>query len=358
MRLARVLWGVLLMLPMASCIRDTSLDTGEKPLVVVECILANSPEQTLRLCFTKGASREQLPLNEADARLYDVSADVEAGHFLPSGNGNWTLGYEPVPGHTYRLEVSVLGYEPVTSEQTVPEIDVKAYLFGAFQDSGQYQYDYHSYPLIVYEMESLPEYTWIYAMSWDERSGKRRIADNLCTDYPYVDNFNLTGELYNPPVDTVYQWGLEFHYALYWPLNGTNMHRKYLRIPHPEQVKRRWLVLSGDMEGEFPYEYTIAPYKLINDGLVENPKDGQGYVVFVAVSEDYDTYLTDAIRLQLLQESSDMSSLYLRENVYSNIRGGLGIFGAKTERKLVWMKEKSVFFDGPNNSEDPYLEGE
>lgn len=339
------LFLILLVLSIASsCIRDTSLDAGEEPPVVVECILANSPVQTLRLCFAKGLSREQSELTEAEAKLFDVTEDAEAGTFLPSGDGNWTLPYEPIPGHTYRLDVDVPGNERITAVQTMPEIDVRAVLYYPyFGDHDLYQYE--SFPLIVYEMASLPEFTWIYAMSWDARNGRRRIADNLCTDFPYVDNFNLTGEVYAPQVDTVFELGLENHYALYWPLTGANMHRKYLRIPHPERVEQAWMIVSGDMEGEFPYEYTTSPLRIVEDGLVEDPKEGQGYIVFVSVSEDYDTYLTDAIRIQSLQESSDMSSLYMRENVHSNIQGGLGLFGAKNERKLVWRNEKSVFFD-------------
>lgn len=339
------LFLILLVLSIASsCIRDTSLDAGEEPPVVVECILANSPVQTLRLCFAKGLSREQSELTEAEAKLFDVTEDAEAGTFLPSGDGNWTLPYEPIPGHTYRLDVDVPGNERITAVQTMPEIDVKAVFYFPIWNVYDY-YQYKSFPLIVYEMASLPEYTWIYAMSWDAQSGKRRIADNLCTDFPYVDNFNLTGEVYAPQVDTVFELGIENHYALYWPLTGANMHRKYLRVSHPERVEQTWMIVSGDMEGEFPYEYTTSPLRIIEDGLVKDPKDGQGYIVFVAVSEDYDTYLTDAIRIQSLQESSDMSSIYMRENIHSNILGGLGLFGAKNEQKLVWRNEKSVFFD-------------
>ncbi len=327
-----------------SCIRDTYMDSGEKPQVFIECILSNTPVQTLRLGFTKGASREYEPATEAEVRLYDVSESIVTGMFMPSDYGVLTLDYEPIPGHTYRIEVCVPGYETITAEQTMPEIKVKAVLYNGFQHYGE-SYEYNSDPLIVYELASLPEYTWIYAMSWDNSIGKRRITDNLCTDFPFVDNFNLTGEVYDPPVDTVMRWGYEFHYALYWPLKGANMHRKYLRIPHPEQVDKYWLIISGDMEGSFPYTYSSSPLRLIDDGIVDNPEDGQGYIVFTAVSKDYDTYLMDAMRIQSIQESNDMSSLYIRENIFSNIKGGLGLFGAKSEQKLTWMNEKQPIFD-------------
>lgn len=328
-----------------SCIRDIDMDSGEKPQVVIECILSNTPVQTLRLGLTKGASKELQPMTEAEVRLYDVSETIVAGVFMPSEDGVLTLEYEPIPGHTYRIEVCIPGYETITAEQTMPEIKIKAVYYNGFQHGGKPLYEYNSWPLIVYELATLPDYTWIYAMSWDNRIDKRRITDNLCTDFPFVDNFNLTGELYDPHVDTVMRWGYEFHDALYWPLKGANMHRKYLRIPHPEQVDKYWMIISGDMEGSFPYTYSTSPLQLTDDGIVDNPEDGQGYVVFTAVSKDYDTYLMDAIRIQSIQESNDMSSLYMRENIFSNIQGGLGLFGAKTEQKLTWMNEKQPFFD-------------
>lgn len=125
MHLVRNLLSALLVLSMTSCVRDTDLDSGEIPQVVVECILTNSSVQTLRLCYTKGASREREPLTEAEALLFDVSADANAGSFSFAGEDGWTLGYEPVAGHTYRLEVRVPGYDLITAEQTMPELTSK-----------------------------------------------------------------------------------------------------------------------------------------------------------------------------------------------------------------------------------------
>ena len=109
---------------LSSCVRDVIMDAKEKPKVVVSCILSNDPVQRLNLSFTKGASlSEAPPLTEAVATLYDLSLhnEMEAvGNFQRQSDGEWTLDYEAVPGHEYRLEVNVPGYEMIHAEQQMP----------------------------------------------------------------------------------------------------------------------------------------------------------------------------------------------------------------------------------------------
>ena len=74
-------YSLLLLLPLAiGCVRDVVLDAGEKPQVVVECVLTASSPQELRLSFTKGASLAEAPeLTEATARLTDLTDDYPGG---------------------------------------------------------------------------------------------------------------------------------------------------------------------------------------------------------------------------------------------------------------------------------------
>ena len=65
---------------LTSCVKEVTLDAGEKPAVVVECVLKNSDVQELRLNFTKGASEDEAdPLTEA------------IGEFKKSTGNLWTL---------------------------------------------------------------------------------------------------------------------------------------------------------------------------------------------------------------------------------------------------------------------------
>ncbi|MBR4794610.1 MAG: hypothetical protein IK038_13345, partial [Bacteroidaceae bacterium] len=58
-----LLIGSFLVLPpiLASCVKDVILDAMDEPQVVVDCILTDGSVQTLRLLYTKGASRAEAP---------------------------------------------------------------------------------------------------------------------------------------------------------------------------------------------------------------------------------------------------------------------------------------------------------
>jgi hypothetical protein len=54
----------------------------------------------------------------------------------------------------------------------------------------------------------------------------------------------------------------------------------------------------------------------------------------MSVSDVYDDYLKTALIMEEMQSSSDMSTIYLRDNLPSNIQGGVGIFGCKYAQTL------------------------
>ena len=84
-----------------------------------------------------------------------------------------------------------------------------------------------------------------------------------------------------------------------------------------------------------------------NNPKPDEPLGSKGGILFVSTSEDYDRYLQESIYYQQLQESDDMSSIYLRDNIFSNIVGGVGIFGAKTQCLEKWiMKDISYLSAG------------
>ena len=111
-----------LMLPLSSCVRDVIMDAEERPTIVVECVLTNSDTQELHLNFTKGASKAvAAPLTEAAATLTDLTEGQTVGEFRKSTGDLWTLDYQPVSNHQYRLEVQVPGYDLIYAEDTMPE---------------------------------------------------------------------------------------------------------------------------------------------------------------------------------------------------------------------------------------------
>ena len=135
-----------------------------------------------------------------------------------------------------------------------------------------YQVRHDSSPNTCYYIDSLGEETlWIYTP-----------AERIMTDCTAVDPFNQSGESY---------------------------HRKYLRIPSP------------------------AAYEPGCLHLYPNPENNSE-VVFMVCSEEYDRYLKDAFSYQIRLLINDVTTFYDPSNIYSNIRGGYGIFGARVNCEL------------------------
>lgn len=356
-----------------SCVRDMSLDADEKPTVVVECILNTSGVQELYLSFTKGASKEKAEsLTDAVATLIDITGSEIAGQFVKGKEGNlWTLNYSAVQGRRYRLEVQVPGYDLIWAEDTVPKMDIWA----AYPESDIWKFDvfgttvnpcseygpsqYRVDKLVTYYAPSLPDIAYVYAMNYNSETGCHEVAEHICTDYP-VDDFNLTGNVYDPPVAgrSLYRDMNPPCYRYRYvapPLRGDGLHRLFLRIKKDPDRKKKWFIVGGDFQGEFQLNIEEVTNSfgstdpalngmLKNKGKILELEDGKGYVCFVAVSEVYDHFIQEAYRFKEIKESADMSSIYIRANLPTNINGGIGLFGAMTEEKMQWYHRPSTDF--------------
>ena len=100
------------------------------------------------------------------------------------------------------------------------------------------------------------------------------------------------------------------------------------------------------MQGKYNCRDFYQIYYGDEGGLAEPLSPDEGYLEVSSVSKDLDTYMLDTYERLLLQESSDLSSIYLRDNSFTNIHGGLGIFGAKCSRKYQWSGEYEYVDDG------------
>ena len=320
---------------LCSCVRDVTLDAMDKPTVAVECVLTNSSPQTLRLAFTKGASQtEASPLVSVEASLIDLSEGQSIGLFQRGEDGVWTLDYAAVPEHNYRLEINVPGYELIWAEQTMPtlaELSCFSHIFSYYDSGGTSNPTYSKFCGTVFYASSLPNYTWIYGMNYNEETKSFEIADEICTDYEYVDNFNLTGNLYTPESGLTYNLGFECDGELYPSLAGKSIHRRFLRLE--KQASYEWFeiefVISGNFKGNYYYYL---------DKAKRGRSETEGYLESISVTDDYDRYLREAIAYQLKQESTDLTTIYQRENIYTNINGGIGIFGAQIKTVLQWLR--------------------
>lgn len=344
--------ATLLPVCLTSCVRDVILDAGENPQVVLDCILSNDDVQELHLCFTKGASRKEAePLTEAVATLIDLTESRTVGQFVKSEEKNlWTLDYSAIPNHYYRLEVQVPGHDLIYAEDTMPEsLDIYSLTWTEnLMDNmwGRPAFSFTDNLLCagtIFSFNSLPKYTLIYGMNYNPQTGRHEIADEIFTNLPVVDNFTITSEVYVPEivkwVDCPYYSG-DAVQSLYVNLKGVPKYKQYLLLNKEELDDHLFQFIDQEKEEYREYDFMIfgsftGDWYWCRSSMQQdfgNPSPTEGYLVFESLSENYLAYIRDAIHFMQMKESTDMSSIYLRDNLYTNVVGGLGIFAASSKQ--------------------------
>ncbi len=310
-----------------SCVREVAMDAMEEPQVVVECILTDESVQTLNLTYTKGSSRESVPeLSEAEASLTDLTEGKEAGRFSRSDDGSWQLDYTAIPSHNYRLEISIPGHEPILAEQEMPEVPSLDAEWDWWREDLPEDAKYRMVHGYVFSVGTLHSPVWFYGTNYPSMDSEGEMTENLATDYPDVDRFNEQSSQFfgGLTYDSYY-----FRPSAYPDLDGVAMnHRHYLRFPAREAERTEFLIsgeFRGCLEDKTDFVHSRKRFAELH---------------YFAASEDYDKFLADAYQLEQASTSSDLSSIFLRDNVYSNIQGATGIFGAKIERTLLWDDDR------------------
>ena len=378
----------LMLVVLSSCVKEVALDAGERPQVVVECVLTNDETQELRLNFTKGASKaEAEPLTEAVATLIDLTEGKTVGEFVRSTGDMWTLDYSAVPDHGYRIEILVPGYDLIHAEDTMPQLpeiterhrgeprvevidpdhpwssspilvqyDGYMAITEKEKEEGAVEYltekyGYHEMWGSYYYIKSAPDAFLIYGMNYNEATGQHEMAGSICTDHPSAESFNLTGDIYQPDIYVLEETR---HFVLHHKLQGASLYDKFLCIPAGAEKAEKYFILSGSFTGKW-YD--------VNNRIEEDrePYEDEGFLVVMAISDNYRHYLREACNFIDIKESTDMSAIYLRDNIYSNIKGGAGIFGASVSDKLQWANRyteisSDYYHSSPGNNDDPWAD--
>lgn len=342
----------------SACIKQVNPVVGDSR-VVVDCVLTEDPQQLLYLSLTNGVSGiGPNALEGAVATLTDLTAMQTAGTFVRGPEGSWTLDYTALPEHTYRLEVDVPGYGVAWAEDTMPPAVDVSYARGddykklEVADASCF---YHYYDLMVelsgvvttfeirnvfYQSASLPDHLLIQGFVYDEQSGRHKISEMMCTDSPGVDNANLTGSVYKSEDREGTYSEVEGRTCmrkakLNPPLDGVSCHSEYLRIEKESALDQEFFTISGDFRMGEGFGYFPELYNDRWHHPVFIPRsEAHDYLLFTSLSDNYCRYLDDAAILRKRSESKRLSDLYMREAPYSNIEGGVGIFGATTKQIL------------------------
>lgn len=322
---------------LTSCVKDVVLDAKEDPFLVVYCVLKNNPVQELKLSYTKSVTMDEAPrVTEATAVLTDLTEGREAGRFVQVADSLWRLEYSAIPTHSYRLEVTVPGREPVWAEQTMPAepqveavdvnsltpqevpwlgtLDPESLIPGA--DDFYFDPKWPPETKGFFYRLSSSGIIWAFSGLW--LSGQFAPGASLCTDYPYVDDLNLTGKVFEGQKLDAEEWeedvsGFAFHITYF---SDVPLYRDFIRF----QKKDVW------SQSYFTVDF------------LTDANDTGRQLYFAALSDDYDRYLLDAYQQYYAEQNDDLSTIYLRDNMYGNVHGGVGILGAATEVEMPYRR--------------------
>lgn len=354
MRKLSLLLSALLPL-MSGCVETIEMDPGEEDLpVVVNCFIAFSDGQNptqgdtdvtieLTLQYARGKSQaEFLPVEEAEVYIEDfagrrIQFDHKEGcRWESTGMKDdrlpWTLETEIWPDQKYTLRVEIPGREAIWAETCTPP---------------KIRLEFTSKPVLLREEDDPKVEAFrlegdgldrcaLWATGWEYRSGQGSTRnrtgmlplDYIVTDHPYADDFNVCGKSYadltflgttnwSRALDAYYEacfrWGQE-------KMAGYPLHEGFVRI-YNLAYDESFTILPGPLycvdSGYFLLLPEVAPYAAACS-LIE----------WRFVTEDMDRYLR-SVYVRNLSLDRSLSYVYSTSNdVYSNIHGGLGIFGS------------------------------
>ena len=327
----------LLSLSLTSCVETIVFDPGEKNLpVMVTCLLDPDHDvQKLYLQYVKGKSAaEYVPIEDAEVYVtskYFVSyLPVDTLHFHNVHGNLWESQKDPAKkikeGGEYHLSVIIPGRETIHAETTCPTAYAPAlytdlYEVGSWTEHSVYCQIKPSYPNENKQIRTST--VWIFAKGKLKKKDEcDEIYPYMVTDHPCVDDFNVNGrkfselELIGDNDGQVMQ--------VFWPayenmrrmMPDLPMHDEFIRLEHMDTS--RFHLLAG------PLEYP------------QMGKPHQDYLNFTFVSKEYDEYLRNVYtRNQKLDH--DLTSIFSTANAYSNIDGGVGIFGSEVSYKVGFL---------------------
>ena len=319
---------VLPLLLAVSCVEKIVLDPMEEMPVVVNCVLMTErTTQELDLYYAKRPSETAyVPITDAKVVVRDASGN---SHAFQWNGERWTSDFVPAYKTRYVLEIETREGKKLSAETTVPDdyLLVPNPYFSEtpnFFRHRQIYIQYNTYYFArttgasTFEPYSGELYAWITC-------GAR-----LSTDHIDVDIFNLIpGKswdlILHPYFDQV-----KVYYDTY--IEKLPLYQGFLRIHQRDSF-------TGSVPEEYFTEDNRAdPNNLFilssDPELTELNEDGTPVIFKYRVrfvSPEYDRFLKDLITDKWIHED-ELAQLYSMEPVYSNIAGGLGIFGAEVTR--------------------------
>lgn len=314
---------------LTSCLEDINLDTGEK-ILNVYCVLGQGPEQEMELSYIAPTGGTRQPAGEGvSITLSDEGAP--AGQFSRVSETKWNLDYTPQEGHTYRLEIEVPGEETLTAETRFPTACTLQGVFAVMVGETS------PYYIFGIELDS-PEDQILWCYYEEQREGP--ITAYVASDHPGIDGRGET--IYPFDIESpIYKNKFEGRFSPFGCVLPSDvldspvfLHEKVLRIVHPADFSRPVDKERMRIYHEMAIDDHVVPVEdqsgrtgmFCFGGVKYSGPYAYGPMVICSVSSEYDNYLSDFYYHN--QDDGDFAYLVYRQNHYSNIQNGTGIFGA------------------------------
>ena len=146
---------------------------------------------------------------------------------------------------------------------------------------------------------------------------------HICTDHDGVDNFNICQADWRSMADVSYMEKYYYSSPDLWTAymrlcSCLPMHEAFLRIHQPKDYEG--LTLGGES----------GYFVLSSNADYEKYPDYVPYFKISILSEEYDSYMRDVANYSIVHKDN-FAMHYSAEDIYSNIEGGFGVFGAVYE---------------------------
>ena len=286
-----------LMIVATSCVGEIDFRPEYVRKLTINGVLRlNESTQVVDIKYNAPRNGTYAEVSEAEVLLY--ADGLLVGPFKKTAFCRWEIECVPKSGVHYRIEVIVPGL-PVVSGETMmpypPKIergrpngrDIRNLIQREGVSSPMWMCTLLRRDSYVADKEIPEDYMDSYL-----------ISRSIATNHPYVDNFNITGSSF--------------------PRQGTALpsenpdHDGFIRLPS----------MTLDESLEFGIE-----------GFFDNT-----ILSVMSISEEYDRYLKSSYQKMINYKTGAFYDFLEEDVIYSNINGGLGIFGACSEKLLLYNK--------------------
>lgn len=350
---------IILLFICNSCIEAIDMQVeGESPIIVF-CILTEDSEQILSLYkVSREPNRDSLSVQAKSVLLRTIAFDKvyedmividTVAIFEQSSLFKWKALFTPKYETLYHLEIDLLDGGHISATTQFPH-NLKIKLnhskwmpIDDFTSCTMCSYEVFQYNWSYGSTTSTPEYEanrtacnmWIYP-NYDEFFFN---SSDFVTDHPGVDIANMSERTFSDFLyfrkDSLERWNSwderftwEYYRTMYYDPEMP-VYKGYLHIHHPgffnnglsKEVIQNSTTFRSEKEFTVTGDFSMLQHRSLCDG--------RNYR-WIFVSDEFDLYLQDVYNRYLNKDN--ILYVYDTENIYTNIQGGIGVFGAQILR--------------------------